>query len=341
MLESVKKIVHEIIIIDTGSSDNTINVIEKFITSSGLKGKVHSRAWKDFGYNKTEAMRIAERESFCDYLFFLDADNYVQGDLIFPDSLKDDWYSLKNKVGYNQEVFFWRQQLFKKGLDWKFIGSVHEYPFSVNAKKEGRVEGDYFLVETHEGFRNRGSLESKAENDILLLKKDLIEEPSNSRILFHLGQAYFCLNKFDDASSYFLDCFNNSFWDEEKFYALYMVGVSKLSAKKFIEAKENLLLAWAFRPTRLESVYELMKYYYEKNMFVEGYILGKLALPVLSSDDTFFVHQDIYDWRYFDLLSLFCFKLNLLNEAFGYLTEMINVPESEKQRIEQNKKMTS
>ena len=46
---------------DTGSTDNTIEVIENVMAKAGLPGKVVQHKWFDFGSNRTLALRDAER----------------------------------------------------------------------------------------------------------------------------------------------------------------------------------------------------------------------------------------------------------------------------------------
>ncbi|EAC4269032.1 glycosyltransferase, partial [Listeria innocua] len=69
-IDSIEKIAKEIIIIDTGSTDNTISIIEEYAND---KIKVFSKEWRnDFSEIRNYAIEKASSE----WLVFIDADEY-------------------------------------------------------------------------------------------------------------------------------------------------------------------------------------------------------------------------------------------------------------------------
>src|ERR1700731_3218921 len=74
-LDSLRGLVQAVVIVDTGSTDDTLAVIR------GLDFPVpiylYQRPWKDFAYNRTELLRLAAPAA--DYLLLLDADYTVGG----------------------------------------------------------------------------------------------------------------------------------------------------------------------------------------------------------------------------------------------------------------------
>src|SRR6266446_2172189 len=69
-LESVKPIINHWVICDTGSTDRTPDIIRE--TLSGIPGTLHQVPWVDFGYNRTQALKLAKGKA--DYHLLLDAD---------------------------------------------------------------------------------------------------------------------------------------------------------------------------------------------------------------------------------------------------------------------------
>jgi len=67
-LESVKDIVDEIVVVDTGSSDRTKEIIREF------KGKVIETKWAD---NFSKAKNFALEKATGDYILFMDADEFI------------------------------------------------------------------------------------------------------------------------------------------------------------------------------------------------------------------------------------------------------------------------
>jgi len=67
-LESVKDIVDEIVVVDTGSSDRTKEIIREF------EGKIFETKWEN---NFSKAKNIALEKATGDYILFMDADEYI------------------------------------------------------------------------------------------------------------------------------------------------------------------------------------------------------------------------------------------------------------------------
>src|SRR5207244_3721777 len=69
-LESVKPVINHWVICDTGSTDNTPDIIRE--TLAGIPGTLHRERWIDFGNNRTQALKLAKGKA--DYHLLLDAD---------------------------------------------------------------------------------------------------------------------------------------------------------------------------------------------------------------------------------------------------------------------------
>jgi len=81
------------IISDTGSDDNTIELIKNFMINKKIDGKIIQNEWKDFGHNRTLALDAAYNKT--DYLFIFDADDEIVGDFVLPNNPTNDIYDLK------------------------------------------------------------------------------------------------------------------------------------------------------------------------------------------------------------------------------------------------------
>ena len=57
------------VISDTGSSDNTKEIIENFFKMKNIPGELIDNKWKDFAYNRTKALECAFNKT--DYLFMM------------------------------------------------------------------------------------------------------------------------------------------------------------------------------------------------------------------------------------------------------------------------------
>jgi hypothetical protein len=109
------------VVVDTGSTDGTQDVIGRHMARLGIPGEVHERPWRDFGHNRSEALTLAQGKA--DYIWMMDADDTVIGVPPFG-GLTADCYNMRIRVGSER---FWRRQLFRDGVPWYYQGVLHEY----------------------------------------------------------------------------------------------------------------------------------------------------------------------------------------------------------------------
>ena len=61
------------VISDTGSTDNTVEIIKNFFNEKGIQGDIHHELWKNFSFNRNQALKHCLGKS--DYILFFDADD--------------------------------------------------------------------------------------------------------------------------------------------------------------------------------------------------------------------------------------------------------------------------
>ena len=74
LFRSVKDYIDYYVIVDTGSTDDTIALIRREMAAYGIEGEVHEREWVNFGVNRQQALELALAADRCDWLLFIDAD---------------------------------------------------------------------------------------------------------------------------------------------------------------------------------------------------------------------------------------------------------------------------
>src|SRR3954470_18971390 len=75
-LDSVRPLIDSWVIVDTGSTDGTQDVIREHL--GDLPGTLMERPWVDFAHNRTEALDYARGAA--DYTFVIDADEVLELD---------------------------------------------------------------------------------------------------------------------------------------------------------------------------------------------------------------------------------------------------------------------
>jgi glycosyltransferase involved in cell wall biosynthesis len=107
-LKSVSSFINYYIIADTGSTDNTKEIIKKFFDSKGIPGEILDHPWEDFGTNRSKV--LAHCHGKTKWAIMIDADDYIEGDLpvnSFDNTL--DGYLVKLGRGCN---IWYRSQIF-------------------------------------------------------------------------------------------------------------------------------------------------------------------------------------------------------------------------------------
>jgi tetratricopeptide (TPR) repeat protein len=222
MIDSVKDIVDEFIIVDTGSEDSTKEIIKKY-------GDLYQIKFVNFVETKNRALGLATS----DYILFMDADeriykglhklaSYADGKTVAVSCKITEGPNNNDEVVCNQ---YDRIRLFKNNMGWKFYGpGVHEYLLG-----PGEVVKDYDILVRHEHIKT-GKAESSRERFlryIELLKEATEKNDEDCRAWFYLARTYKDLGENAQSISYYLKYLsipNNNFRDE-KWQANYDVAV--------------------------------------------------------------------------------------------------------------------
>ena len=94
-LDSVRDIVDFYLIVDTGSTDNTITIMKDYFEKNNLQAYIHQSTFYNFEHNRNEALKLCK--GICDYILLLDADKVLKINNFNKDSLVKDCYNIIQK----------------------------------------------------------------------------------------------------------------------------------------------------------------------------------------------------------------------------------------------------
>lgn len=332
-LESVAPHIDRWVIVDTGSTDDTIAVIESFFADRGIPGEIHEREWVSFGVNRSQALELARGKA--DYTLVVDADDLLVGSPDFTE-LSVDGYHLR--IG--SDFTYWRTQVFRSDLPWRYEGAVHEYPMCETTVELVRLEGDYHIESRRLGARSQ--VEDKYLRDAAALLSAHDDDPHDPRTVFYLGQSYMDAGDPEEGLAWYGRRIEMGGWDEERFIAMLRAGqcVERMDGP-WDDALGHYLTAHQFRPSRAEPLHEISRHYREIGEFPLGYVFAKRAADIpLPESDMLFVGADVYEWKAADELSIAAYYTGRLSESFelsnGLLVEDC-VPETDRSRVVQNR----
>ena len=174
LLETVSTIIDYYVICDTGSSDNTPQIITDFFTEKGIQGEVIYEPFKNFGYNRTFSLTAARGKAT--YALLVDADMKLVIEPQFDKQLLTcDSYTIIQKGG---SLSYYNTRLIKLNCAAKCVGPTHEYYDMPSGSSSGKL--DFMWIND---IGDGGAKSDKFERDIRLLKQG-IERLTKKTIYF-------------------------------------------------------------------------------------------------------------------------------------------------------------
>lgn len=335
-LDSVIRHIQTWVIVDTGSTDGTQQIIRDYFARAGIPGELHKRPWKNFGHNRSEALELARPKAH--YTMFIDADEVFE--LAAGQSLPElvaDAYSVLH-VNRNTPASFWRIQLVRNALPWRWQGVLHEAVSCDVAHRLTRLLGPVTRG-MFDSSRNAQSPEEKYSRDAAILEEALKTEPDNARYIFYLGQSWRDAGQPEKALAVYRRRAAMPGWEEEGWQAHYESAKLLEGLGRHAEAIEMYLGAYQRRPTRAEPLCDLARMHRERKAFQVAYLFASRAVTLTKPDEILFVDDSAYQWRCLDELAIASYWVGKFDESLALSQRLLAeglFPESERKRIEAN-----
>ena len=369
MLQSIYPFVDSLCICDTGSTDNTVELIHQFAQEKEITNYlVYTEPFRNFEFNRTHALhKCLELPTLPTYILLIDADMVLkfsdkidriklkQG-LCFPTPATSSPTSLGAEhqpspdvyfINQGNDAFYYKNARMLRGAlllepeKPKYTGVTHEYLDIPGTTRFVDIHKDVlFILDIGDG----GAKNDKFSRDIRLLTEGLVNDPTNSRYMFYLANSYRDVGDWPHAAEMYHKCIASNGWVEERWQCHYQLGKGAMAQNHPSEAVHQWLLAYNLMPNRLENIYELIKYYRESSRHVLAYTFYKLAIQSESMKGSppvfLFLENDVYDYKLHYEFSVFGYyhnpdKVDLAHHSSRVLQRVL-VPEYLQANILQN-----
>lgn len=293
-LRSVIPYVTHAVIVDTGSTDGTPELIEKLLPPEMYRN-VLRHAWKNFGQNRTDAIRAARVFSGGKgHAFIIDADEEFRPEPGFQmpaNQLRRTAFTVWQTT---KDGRYLRPQLLSLYHDWRFEGVVHEYA------KCDDLPQLYILPNctTHGYFdsaRNKQGIVKKCLADADLLKSS----QRTLRNVFYIAESYRGAKDLKKAFYWYTQRLQmEGGWEEERWWCAYMMACCSAEVGDRPGVVIDLFKrAIEMRPSRSEAYIDLARYLWTHDRKDESRAIFKEAWKIPMTTDSLNVRPDYYNNR--------------------------------------------
>lgn len=205
-LQSIKEVVDEIFIYDTGSTDQTLLVIEEWSQKHKKVVRVKKGEFIDFSTSRNVMLDWIDGTATAQYILLLDAkDEFIYPSLEQLGSLlkslpKEETAWHLQQVWENQDGYRFNYQnirIIRPRSGWRYKGVVHEYITPTRQTLTGSIPNDFYIFQDRRGEAEKSL--KRFPRDAQLLEKCVQENPDDSRAWFYLGQTYYSIGKYEQA----------------------------------------------------------------------------------------------------------------------------------------------
>lgn len=321
-------------ICDTGSTDNTFELIESYLKENSLNGLVWREQFIDFSYNRNLTLEKCRSIYSCDYFLNMDADDRFTDESPKIDSLKLD------KKAYSFPSFSHKNlvdkiALFKNDKNIFFKGVVHEFVYLPNNDNYKAINvTDINIIIGHFGNRNNNRTETELK-DIEVLKKALLVEEDirlQFRYIYYCGRGYYNIGNYNE-SLFFLKSYIHRTNDLGITYTKYINPLDEVKCYFMISAIFTIIFDFKQASSFCEKAIELFPInhefkfllarikYRDKNIS-EAYdlILKYIDIDFMKIKE---INIDFIYASYFDFIYI-CIDKNNYALAYRFLIVLMN-----------------
>ncbi|WP_019907389.1 glycosyltransferase [Thermoanaerobacter indiensis] len=325
-INSVKDIVDEIVVVDTGSKDKTVEIAKK------IGAKVIPVKWEnDF----SKARNIAIENATGDWILFLDADEEIKKEdvdkirpLLNDDTIEAYIFKFVNYTGANlgsgiTEVHY-NYRLFRNNGKLKYIYPVHENLKNVEENRSP-IAKKVDVTILHYGYlSNIRAEKNKTERYIKLISKYLEKHPDDKFQHGNLAVEYYHLGDYNKALKHLL-------------IAVKGMDVNSYSATRLLRYLINTYIALKDYNTALRIIHDAKDYYIDVPdfKFLEGMLymdqkryekaieMFNECLSIGEYDGMFITMGGTGSYRARYMIAVCNEKLNRLNDAVKECIEIL------------------
>lgn len=309
-----------VIIADTGSTDNTVEILR---SCGAIVYSVPVNPWR-FDVARNACLNFIPKN--IDICIAIDLD-----EVLLPgwrEALEKAWKPNTHRAKYhyiwsfNQDgspaVQFHQERIHTRH-NYRWIYPTHETLKYLGKGQENWVFAEGFVVEHYPDVTKSRSF------NLELLKLAVAENPDNSRNMHYLGREYYFLEDWEETIQTLTQYLNlpTSTWKEERSFAMRYIANSYAAKGDILEAKSWLLKAICEAPHMREAYVEMARLAYENQDWNLVYFMTKLGLEIKTQSLQHYNESFAWDQTIYDLAALGAYYTAHYQEALLYAKEAL------------------
>ncbi len=248
-LDALAPVIDYFVIVDTGSTDDTIVRVQSLLGGRGIAGEVHKTEFADFATTRNEALELCRHSSAAfDYILLADADMQLRiEEPRFRETLSAEAYRVRQHGGSSYD----NVRLLRRNVPAHYVGATHEF-----LGVEGSIErlSALSFIDHQDG----SSRWEKAERDLRLLRRALQHDPSDARSMFYLAQTLRETGRLEEAAEWYRSRIDAGGWVEEVWYSRWMLALCQTEGTERVRL---CMEAWQSRPHRAEPLHSIANHF--------------------------------------------------------------------------------
>jgi hypothetical protein len=270
-------------ILDTGSTDQTIEIINKVLVGN-KKGKLYQEPFINFRESRNRCLELAGKD--CKFNVMLDDSYIIRDEFIdFLNEVRGDQFSDSFSLYIKSfDVEYVSNRVTKSDRELKYIYKMHEVIQKENNMNVIIPLHKAYIYDYSDDYMQSRTIGRK-EYDLKILFEEIEENPDDPRNYYYLAQTYKSLDNYEKTFEYFIKrgFHKNEGFLQERIDAIFegaRIANFQLN-KPWDECEKLYKLAFELDKSRPDSLYFLGIHYIllgEKytayQYFREGFILG-------------------------------------------------------------------
>ncbi len=297
-LATVKPLIDFWVIADTGSTDNTRELVEAFLAD--IPGTMIDIPWDGFAASRNRSLELARQHA--DYCLIIDADEI----LVFDDAfelppLSYESYNIKTCF---DGIEYWRRQLVKSSRNWRYTGRVHELLDLDEPYTDADLPGVINFPQ-QDSARNQLGHAEKTRRDAIILEEEFAANPDDPRTVFMLAQSHMTSENLTRALDLYRLRTTMGGDEDAIWFSFYKVGlILERLGGPVNQVIESYQEAFNVKPHRAEPLVRLISYFITQNDFKTSTELFDLIRYLKCPERDYRVERLVYTGSIPEIASL-------------------------------------